>query len=394
MEIDLNPLKNLSKNLSDPPFILDALKDFLKWLVEQIMSLAQTIFSFVKENIVMPLTTTINWVVNKIVSAIKDFFNNIINTIVNLLKPSDPETIVSNLPTILGNVALISAGISALLTIIGTKIAGTGVEIYPISRMLTSLFNPSLVISFSLGAVLGLAIRTPLGYWARKTFRPLKPDPITLFGLYTRGYISRSTLKSELAYVTGFSDTYIDGLIDIFEYNPSLFDLLRMADYVELSDDFIKKSLKILGVKEPYFSTLFTLIKRRPIREEVRMNVSLLVTAYSKGYISREFLSTSLDGLGLQTKEKELVLNYADNKRTYEILEERIYILRTSFQKGLISESTLESELSKLGLQKEWINLIIARGKLFRKIEVPIPKITRAFVSELPISTSYEYTIS
>jgi hypothetical protein len=381
----------------DPPQFIDILaplKDFLKWITEQIMNLASTIFSFIKENIVIPLVNAISWVIDKIVSAIKDFFSKIVDTAKSLFIPSDPEKIISNLPVILGSVAILSLGTGALLTAIGTKVMASGIEVEPLSKFVHSLFRPSIIISFTIGTILGLAIRTPLGYWARKTFRPLKPDPFTLFGLYTRGYITREVLKSELAYVTGYPDHYINGLIDIFEYNPSIFDLLRMADYVELTDDFIRRSLTVLGVKEPYFSILFTLIKRRPLREEIRSNVTQLITAYSKGFISRDFLSLALDNLGLQPKEKELMLTYADNKRTYEIIDEKIYILRTAYQKGLINKATLDSELTKLGLQREWINLIIARGDLFRKIEVPVPKITRAYAVELPITTSYTYTIS
>jgi hypothetical protein len=384
----INPPELLNIDLLKP------LKDFLNWLASDMIKLTTTIFSFVKEGVITPLVNAISWVIDKIVSAIKDFFNKIVDTAKSLFIPSDPEKIVSNLPAIIGSVAILSLGTGALLTAIGTKIMASGIEVEPLAKFVHSLFRPSIIISFTIGTILGLAIRTPLGYWARKTFRPFKPDPMILFGLYTRGYITREVLKSELAYVTGYPDNYINGLIEIFEYNPSLFDLLRMADFVELSDDFIRKSLTVLGIKEPYFSVIYALIKKRPIREEIRTNVNQLVTAYSKGYISKEFLSTALDNLGLQPKEKELVLTYAENKRTYEIIEERVYILRTAYQKGLINKTTLESELTKLGLQKEWVNLIIARGDLFRKIEVPIPKVTKGFVTELPITTSFTYQLS
>jgi hypothetical protein len=385
--------------LEDPPEIfgidlLAPLKSFVNWIVEQIMSLARNVWNFIQERIIMPIVNAVKWIIDKIVGAVKDFFSSVVNAVRSMFMPTDPETVINKLPMIIGTVAIASLGTGAILTAIGTKMMGTGIEVEPLAKFMHSLFRADIVISFSIGTLLGYSIRTPLGYWARKTFRPLKPDPITLFGLYTRGYITREQLKSELAYVTGYPDKYIDGLIDIFEYNPSLFDLLRMADFVELTDEFIEESLRILGVKEKYKDIIKTLIKRRPLREEVRANVSQLITAYSKGYISRTFLSTALDNLGLQSKEKELMLMYADNKRTYEIIEERVYILRTAYQKGLIDKSTLDRELTKLGLDREWINLIISRGDLFRKIEVPIPKITRGFVTEIPFSVSYSYTLS
>ena len=389
----------VTTKLEDPPEIfgidlLAPLKNFVNWLVEQIMSLARNVWNFVQEHIITPIVNGIKWIIDKIVNAVKDFFAGVVNAVRSMFTPTDPETVVNKLPMIIGTVAIASLGTGALLTAIGTKMMGTGIEVEPLAKFMHSLFRADIVISFSIGTLLGYSIRTPLGYWARKTFRPLKPDPITLFGLYTRGYITRDQLKTELAYVTGYPDKYIDGLIDIFSYNPTIFELLRMADYVELSEEFIRKTLSIQGVKEPYFSVLVTLIKRRPLREETRINVTQLITAYSKGYISRTFLSTALDNLGLQPKEKELMLMYADNKRTYEIIDERVYILRTAYQKGLIDKSTLDKELTKLGLDREWINLIISRGDLFRKIEVPIPKITRGFTTEIPFSVSYSYTLS
>jgi hypothetical protein len=393
-DIKLNPIEKV--NLDPPEFfdILSPLKDFLKWIVEQVMSLANTLVSFITERIIKPIVDAFNWVLNKIVEFFKNLWESVLRLLKGIASPITPDKVIESIPMIIATYSIIILNISGLLSAIGTQIMGTKIEVEPIAKTLHSLLRPSILVSFTLGAILGLAIREPISYWAKKYFRPLKPDPITLFGLYTRGYITREQLRNELAYVTGYPDNYIDGLIDIFEYNPSLFDLLRMADYVELTDEFIRKSLTILGVKEPYFSILFTLIKKRPLREEIRTNVSQLITAYSKGYISRTFLIMALDNLGLQPKEKELMLMYADNKRTYEIIEERIYILRTAYQKGLIDKSTLDRELTKLGLDREWINLIISRGDLFRKIEIPIPKITRGFTTEIPFSVSYSYTLS
>jgi len=392
----VNPIPTPVQVVIDPPEffdILKPLKDFLNFIVGQIFSLAKTIFSFVQEKIITPLVNAISWVIDNVVNAIKSFVSNVINTIVNLFRPSDPEKIVSNLPLILGTVALGSLGTGLLLTAINTKVMGSGVDVEPLAKMVSQLFRPSLIISFTMGTVFGLAIRTPLTYWAKKTFRPNKPEPLTLFGLYTRGYITREQLKSELAYVTGFNDKYIDGLIDIFEYNPTFFDLLRMADYVELSDDFIKKSLTVLGVKEPYFSIIFKLIKKRPLREEIRSVVNHLVNLYANGLINKEFLSNALDGLDVQPMEKRLILMYAENKRVERIKELRIEILKIKFAKGLIEEATIINELEKMGIEREFINLIIERGKLSRKVELPIPKITRGFSFELPISTSIEYSL-
>ena len=383
----------------DPPAIfnidlLQPLKNFLNWLVSQIVNLGKTIASFLQENVIKPIVDAFNWVITKIKEGIENTVKSILNFLKGSASPVTPDRAFSvMIPLItLGTIGVLTLGV--LLTALSIKIVDTGFDMKPISDFLRSIINPSMLIGMTLGTILGIFFRVPLGYWAKKFFRPYKPDPITLFGLYTRGYISRSTLREELAYVTGFTDTYIDGLIEIFEYNPSLFDLLRMADFVELSDDFITRSLKILGIREPYFSVIATLIKRRPIREEVRANVNFMVYLYQNGFISKDFLTTALSGLALQTKEKELILMLADNKRTYELIERKIKILRTSFVKGFINEATLVSELEKLKLDREFINIIVSDAKLYRKVEVPVPKVTRAFGIELPITTSYSYSIS
>jgi hypothetical protein len=373
---------------------LSPLKNFLNFIGTQLFSLAANMINALNEYVIKPLVNGLNWLINSIITAITDFISKMINTVRSLFTPSDPEKIAENLPRLILTVGGISLGTGVLLSVIGTKIAGSGIEIEPLSRMVSNIFRTDYIISFSIGALLGYGIREPLNYYFKKLFRPLKPDPLTLFNLYTRGYITREQLKSELAYVTGFKDTYIDGLIDIFEFNPSLSQLMRLADFVEIPNELLNKSLKILGIKEPYYSLIWQMIKRRPLREEIRVNTNLLINAYVKGFISEEFLSKSLDALKIQTEEKNLLMTYARNKRTYEMIEEQIFILRTAYQKGLIDAATLINELNKLGIQTEWINLIKRRGDLFRKIETPIPKVTRALGIQLTISSSYEYSIS
>jgi hypothetical protein len=374
--------------------LLAPLRSFIEYLASSLFSLVKTLFTIVNENIVKPIVESFRWVLNLIVSNVREFISRVIETFKNLFYPSDPERVASNFPRIFLAIGLSSLTIGTLLSVIGTKVGGTGIEIEPLAKMVSNLFNPQFIIGIGIGTIVGMSLKVPLGYWAKKTFRPFKPDPETLFGLYTRGYITRGQLKSELAYVLGFPDRYIEGFIDILEFNPSLSQLVRLSDFVEIPDDVLTRSLKILGIKEPYFSLLWRIIKRRPLREEIRLNTNLLINAYVKGYISREFLERGLDKLGIQSMEKQLLLNYADNKRTFEILEERIYILRTSYKKGLIDRATFINELTKLGLQVEWVNLIVMRGDLFRKIEVPVPKITRAYSVPITISTSYEYQLS
>jgi hypothetical protein len=374
--------------------LLAPLRSFIEYLASSLFSLVKTLFTIVNENIVKPIVESFRWVLNLIVSSVREFISKVIETFKNLFYPSDPERVASNFPRIFLAIGLSSLTIGTLLSVIGTKVGGTGIEIEPLAKMVSNLFNPQFIIGIGIGTIVGMSLKVPLGYWAKKTFRPFKPDPETLFGLYTRGYITREQLKSELAYVLGFPDRYIEGFIDILEFNPSLSQLVRLSDFVEIPDDVLTRSLKILGIKEPYFSLLWRIIKRRPLREEIRLNTNLLINAYVKGYISREFLERGLDKLGIQSMEKQLLLTYADNKRTFEILEERIYILRTSYKKGLIDRATFINELTKLGLQVEWVNLIVMRGDLFRKIEVPVPKITRAYSVPITISTSYEYQLS
>lgn len=387
---------NLPSNLPniDPPALFDIdlltpLKNFLNWLVTQVVNLGQTIASFLNERVIKPIIEGFNWIITKIIEGIKDFFNKIINFIKGSASPITPEKALEIGLGVLAIAGLGALTIGALLTALNIKVVGCGIDVEPFTKFCSKLFDVRIIVSVTLGALLYTSLRVPIEYWGKKIFRPFKPDPITLFGLYTRGYITREQLKSELAYVTGFSDVYIDGLIDIFEYNPSLFDLLRMADFVELSDDFIDRSLKVLGIKKPYLDVIKTLIKRRPIREEIRANVNFLIYLYQNGYISKEFLEKALDGLKLQSSEKELILMLADNKRTYELIERKIKILRTSFIKGFINEATLVSELEKLKLDKEFINIIVQDAKLYAKVELPVPKVKRTFSTDLTLETKY-----
>jgi len=374
--------------------LLSPLKNFLNWLASQLFTVVKTVITVINEKIITPIVEGLKWLWDKTTSALIEFVNKIIEAIKSLFVPVEPDRVMANFPKLLIIATGISLSAAGLLAVVGTKVAGTGIEVEPIAKAINRLFNVNVLVGFGLGAITTAVLRVPMGYWAKKTFRPYKPDPSTLFGLYTRGYITRDQLKTELAYVTGYPERYIEGLIDIFEYNPTLFDLIRLSDLIEIPDTVLNYSLKVLGIKEPYFSLLYTMLKKRPLREEMRLNTTLLIKAYSKGYISKETLSRALDGLGILTAEKELLLTYAENLRTYEMIDEQIYILRTAFQKGLIDEATLVRELENLKIAKEWINLIVRRGKLFRKIEIPVPRVMRAYAVELRIQTQYSYSLS
>lgn len=359
------PMKNLIP-IDPPEFfgidLLGPLKDFFNWLIQQLVSAFNTFVTFISERVINPIVNALKWVFDKISSLI----SSAISSIVNFLKeqaPITPDKAFGMLPTIIAITAGGAVGIGGLMTALNIKVMGSGLDITPLSRFFERLLSPNLVVGVIAGTILGASLRTPLHYWANAIFRPNLPDPRTAYSMMVKGIISKEEYLRIMRYVGGYSESWIAAFTKEFDYTPSAFEVMRLADYTSLDPIWVARKLRDLGMNETDIGYFLDAIIRRPIREEVRSLTTEILYHYIYGWMDKEAAKKALEDLRLKKEEIDLLVARAEFYRKRRLLELRVDIFTEMFRKGLIDAEGFEMKLKELGLAAENVNLIVALEK-------------------------------
>lgn len=177
------------------------------------------------------------------------------------------------------------------------------------------------------------------------------------FLAFKRGLIDEDRMKRAFR-AEGYKETDYELIYKFFHRIPSLTELTRIADYVELPSGYIEECLRAHGYSESDINYIKPAILRRPLREEVRSVTYILNNLYIMGYISREEYEAGLDSLGLLTTEKELQKRYSELRRTQYKIELAMDIVQQKVRKRIYT--TIESitkALVDIGLAEDIANL-------------------------------------
>lgn len=184
------------------------------------------------------------------------------------------------------------------------------------------------------------------------------PDEYTLYKMYKRGII---TFDQYINYMKclGYKEDMIDYLYDSMAYVPSFYDLTRLADYVPLDTLYISEVLKKNGVPEADIPRLTTYLQRRPLREETRSVLGRLLFEYSMGRITKEYMLSQFDTLGILPAEKSLYEYWADLQYRDNLMDLQIDIIQEKVKKGYYTtQEDIKNDLVALGLVEEYANLL------------------------------------
>jgi hypothetical protein len=233
-------------------------------------------------------------------------------------------------------------------------------------------------------------------YW-----RPTYPSFRTAFELWIRGHISESELKDALAY-EGWPDKYLQGLIDIYDrdpsyttafymwrkgsiskdevfnrmkeqgylsqwheallenewYVPTLYDLCRLADYVEVPETWAVNVLRRRGLKDEDIAVIYPMLKVRYLREEQRALTNKWLWRYRYGLASDSELENALISLGVKAKERELLIAKAKMDYEDELNEEKRNVCTAQYRAGVISYDEYIACLEATGMAHEKANVM------------------------------------
>lgn len=188
-----------------------------------------------------------------------------------------------------------------------------------------------------------------------------EPDPAFAFELWRRGLITRGKFR-ECLRIAGYQDSWHEIIEKGLYRIPSLGDLIRISDYVELPHAYIEECMRQQGYTDTAIYYLVKAIARRPLREEVRSLTTLLNYNYYRGYISKEELSDAYNKIGLLPEEKTLNEIYASYRRAQYKFELMIDIIEQKTRKKIYTTiAEIENALVTIGVDQEIANLMATK---------------------------------
>jgi hypothetical protein len=196
--------------------------------------------------------------------------------------------------------------------------------------------------------------------WHDKLYELLDRDPdiYMAFSMLKRGLITHDTFIQCLK-INGFDLKWHDVLEEWLHRIPSFGELMRIADYVELPDIYVREAMRKNGYTEDSINYLAPAIQLRPLREEVRNLTTTYTYNFYRGYISYDTFTHNITRLGLQTKEKELIDEYARARFNQYAMELKCDIIENKVRKKILTTiDEIEEALTTIGMNSYIANLL------------------------------------
>jgi len=188
------------------------------------------------------------------------------------------------------------------------------------------------------------------------------PSANMAFYMWKKDLISLAQ-RDELYRAAGYEEAWFKNLTANFEYSPTVYDLTRIADYVEIDTIWATRIMRERGLRDSDISKIVKMLKIRPLRDEIRRQLTLWVKRYRLGWATPTQLDAALqeyleDGY-IQATEKTLITEEAELNYEDELMEEKIDIYSWYFKTAVITEEELLEDFLDLGIREEKANLMV-----------------------------------
>jgi len=188
------------------------------------------------------------------------------------------------------------------------------------------------------------------------------PSAHEAFYMWVKGLITWHK-RNELYKANGYDEAYRDVLTANYYYIPTVYDLTRIADFVEVDAIWATKILTERGLRASDISKILKMLKVRPLRDEIRRQIAIWVKRYRYGWATAtqldDALQDYLENGFIQSTEKDFTIQEAELNYEDELMEEKIDIYSWYFKTAIISEEELLEDFLDLGIREEKANLMV-----------------------------------
>jgi len=342
----------------------ESLKAFWNWLVGSLGSIFSSAGAWINENIVKPVWSGLNWLWKWVSEGAKGLFNSFTGSlggVVERLKKGDATAVWDVTISYL----LTGLAIMGIMSVVGMKIAGTGIEVGEIGSFLKDLLNPSIITSSILGTMLAVGVTTPLRQYYNSLLRTNLPSAGDLRTYYLRKYIDIGVVREVLA-KQGLPDSFIDAEIKSWRVIPGISDLITFVvrEVITPEDFYMWADMQGLDKywAEKYWEAHWVLPSFGNLRE-----------AFWRGIITEEEFRKFIVWHDYKPEPRPGI-----SKSDQDIIAELSYELpgridaRWMFEQGAIDFEQLKKLYAMSGLHPDWIGPTVeatARAVMRSEIE-------------------------
>jgi hypothetical protein len=209
----------------------------------------------------------------------------------------------------------------------------------------------------------------PYQHYSLKYFRPTMPRDSEVCRLFAEGCITEDDFRRAMEY-WGYRESWINAYLRDVYKDPTARDVSLMLEDPTLQGSEIYLILRD-GAYSPKSSEIFTkALKKKSLAPYMAAYRQALTDLYAEGYISDSQLYDQLDPLELSSEAYFLITKTASFKYVKNYLDAQIKLFSDQCEKGLISESELETALTALGLPPDKRTLISKSIKVKKQAKI------------------------
>jgi len=160
-----------------------------------------------------------------------------------------------------------------------------------------------------------------------------------------------------------YAEKWYPSIVENYWYVPTLYDLCRLADFIEMDQTWATHVMKRRGMKDEDLARVWEMLRLRPNRSDVYAITNKWVWRFRMGRASLNELRDAFDDLELRSKQKELLLEKAQLDYEDELIDEKADILMWDFRNGNITDTEYMTGLVAIGINTEKANLMVELQK-------------------------------
>ena len=137
-------------------------------------------------------------------------------------------------------------------------------------------------------------------------------------------------------------------------YTPSVGTLVQLAQLGIADLDYITKKLRQLGVPEDEIPLFLRYIALRPLQDEIKKLVSVVLDEYEEGLMTAAELQATLRGIGVGDREARVLTLVAERLRERKLKKEQIKAIKEAYRRLYITREQALTQLVAIGLTQEY----------------------------------------
>jgi hypothetical protein len=200
-------------------------------------------------------------------------------------------------------------------------------------------------------------------YIAESYGRPLAHGQ--MIQLYYRGLVTREQFDQAMR-ESDIKDKYIDASFELGVKLPGLWEIVNLLKDGQITTDMASTLLLEQGYQTDFVADLTKHGGSAKAATAKTLTVSNVMTMYDDGLVSRDQAITQLEAIGYTSTDTGWLLAIADAKQQAALAKAETGLVRTQYERRLITEREATDELTRLGVDPAQASRLVTEWSAVR----------------------------